>query len=367
MSIIDRYIAKTFISGYFILLLVGIGLYILTDVLLNADEFAEDRSLPITAVLRLMGDFYLCNLPLYYSQLGGPLMAIAAAFTVAMLLRNNELTAIVAAGVPLQRLLVPLLTCSIILVGAWVANRELLMPRLAHKIARKHDDIVGRRTHGVQCARDANNAILTADVFYPLQGRLEGVTIIEPDDEHHPRNLIQADVAVYDGQRHTWKLERGIRIIMKELSGIDGFNSELQREYLQEYGFSLTPEELVLRRDAQWADLLALNQLTTLLKSPNLPNRRAVDMTRRIRLTQPLLQWILLLLAVPFFLVREPANVMAAGGKALLLTGGFYFVAFIAHSDISVGKNDVVAAFISWIPILFFGPIAVLHVANVKT
>lgn len=367
MSIIDRYIARTFISGYVILMLVGIGLYILTDMLLNADEFAKDQSLPFTTVLSLMADFYLCNLPLYYSQLGGPLMTIAAAFTVAMLLRNNELTALVAAGVPLQRLLVPLLTCSVLLVAAWVTNRELILPRLAHKVARKHDDIVGRRTHGVQCARDARNAILTADLFDPRLGRLEGVSIIEPDENHHPCNLIQADAAVYDPDRRVWLLERGIRIVMRELRGLEGFGSELQREYLREYNFTLSPEELVLRRDAQWADLLSLNQLTALLQSPNLPNRRAVDMTRHIRLTQPLLQWILLLLAVPYFLVREPANVMAAGGKALLLTGGFYLVAFIAHGDVLAGKNETVAALISWIPILFFGPIAMVHVANVKT
>ena len=367
MTIIDRYIAKTFLSGYLILLLVGIGLYILTDMLLNADEFAGDKSLPITEVFRLMGDYYLCNLPLYYSQLGGPLMAIAAAFTLAVMLRNNELTAIVAAGMPLQRLIVPVLACSILCVGAWVANRELLMPRLAPQIARKHDDIIGRRTRGVQCARDANNAILTADAFDLRSGRLKGVYIIEPDENSNPHNLIQADAAVYDPRAGVWRLERGLRIVMRERRGMEGFNTELQREFIEEYPFLLTPEELVLRRDAQWSDLLSLSQLSALLQSPNLPNRRAVDMIRHIRLTQPLLQWILLLLAVPFFLIREPANVMVAGGKALLLTGLFYLVAFVAHSDISVGKNEVVAALISWIPILFFGPVAVLQLANTRT
>ena len=137
MSIIDRYVARTFLSGYIILMMVGVGLYVLTDVLLNADEFTEDKTLPLIEILRLMGDYYVCNLPLYYSQLGGPLMAIAAAFTLGILLRNNELTALVAAGMPLQRLAVPIVACSILLVGVWMANRELLLPKLAHKVARK--------------------------------------------------------------------------------------------------------------------------------------------------------------------------------------------------------------------------------------
>ena len=177
MSIIDRHVARAFLSGYLILMLVGVGLYVLTDVLLNADEFTEDTSLPFLEVLRLMGDYYLCNLPLYYSQLGGPLMAIAAAFTLGVMLRNNELTALVAAGMPLQRLAVPLVACSVLLVGIWMANRELLLPKLAHKIARKHDDIVGQRTRNVRCARDNNNAILIADAFFPRQGRHEPVRL----------------------------------------------------------------------------------------------------------------------------------------------------------------------------------------------
>jgi lipopolysaccharide export LptBFGC system permease protein LptF len=89
-----------------------------------------------------------------------------------------------------------------------------------------------------------------------------------------------------------------------------------------------------------------------------------INMSRHIRLTQPLLQWILLLLALPFFLTREPANVMAAGGKALLLGGAFFLVAFVAHS---VVKEEAHAALIAWLPILLFGPLAALQLANVKT
>ena len=364
MSIIDRYVARAFVSGFVILMLVGVGLYVLTDVLLNTDEFTEDTSVPFLEVLRLMGDYYACNLPLYYSQLGGPLMAIAAAFTVGMMLRNNELTPLVAAGMPLQRLAVPIIACSVLLVGVWMANRELLLPRLAHKVARKHDDIVGQRTRDVRCARDSNNAILIAASFDPRQGRLERLFIIEPDDQRRPGNLVQADAATYDEQRGVWKLERGFRIHMYEPSSGQGLGPPIEREYLDEYAFTLTPDELVLRRDSQWADLLSLKQLNALLQSRNLANRPTIDMSRHIRLTQPLLQWILLLLALPFFLVREPTNVLAAGGKALLVAGAFFMVAFVAQS---VVKEEAYAALIAWIPILLFGPLAVLLLANVRT
>ncbi len=364
MSIIDRYVARTFLSGYVILMLVGIGLYTLTDLLVNIDEFTEDDTLPLVQVLRLMADYYLCNLPLYYSQLGGPLMAIAAAFTLGMMLRNNELTTLVAAGMPLQRLAVPLVACSVLLVGVWMANRELLLPRLAHKIARKHDDVIAQRTSGVHCTRDNNNAILTAVSFQPREKRLERVFIIEPDAEGRPRHLIEADYATYNYERKVWELERGTRRTMYEPLAGEGLGPPIEPQYVDEYPFTLTPEELVLRRNSQWADLLSLKELNALLQGRNLANRPSVNMSRHIRLTQPLLQWVLLLLALPFFLVREPANVMAAGGRALLLTGAFFLVAFVAHGIV---KEEAYAGLIAWIPILVFGPLAAVQLANVKT
>jgi len=364
MSIIDRYVARTFLSGYVILMLVGIGLYLLTDLLVNIDEFTEDDTLPPFQVLRLMADYYLCNLPLYYSQLGGPLMAIAAAFTLGTMLRNNELTALVGAGMPLQRLTVPLMACSVLLVAVWMANRELLLPELAHKIARKHDDVISQRTSGVHCARDNNNAILTAVSFVPSESRLEKVFIVEPDTEGQPRHLIEADYATYNYERRVWELERGTRVTMYDPLATRGLDASVEPQYVDEYPFTLTPEELVLRRNSQWADLLSLRELNALLQSRNLANRPSIDMSRHVRLTQPLLQWVLLLLALPFFLVRAPTNVMAAGGRALLLSGAFFLVAFVAHG---VVKEEAHAALIAWIPILVFGPLAVVQLANVKT
>ncbi|MFQ5807533.1 MAG: LptF/LptG family permease [Phycisphaerae bacterium] len=364
MSIVDRYVARTFLSGYVILMLVGIGLYILTDLLVNIDEFTEDDSLPVLEVLRLMADYYLCNLPLYYSQLGGPLMAIAAGFTLGMMLRNNELTALIVAGMPLQRLAVPVAVCSVLLVAVWMANRELLLPKLAHKIARKHDDVIVQRTTGVHCARDDNNAILHAASFFPRESRLESLFIIEPDAEDRPRHLIQADAATYNVERRIWELARGTRVTLYDPLEDRGLGPPIQPEYVDEYPFTLTPEELVLRRNSQWADLLSLTQLNTLLQSRNLASRPTIDMSRHIRLTQPLLQWVLLLLALPFFLTREPCNVMAAGGRALLLAGAFFLVAFVAHSIV---KEEAYAALIAWIPILIFGPLAAVQLANVKT
>jgi len=364
MTVIDRYIVRTFVVGYLILVGVGVGMYVLIDLLINLDDFLEDRTLTGLQVLGLMFDFYGHNLPLYYAQLGGPMMAVAAAFTLGRMLKNNELTALVAAGMPLQRLVVPLLLSSFGLTALWMANRECVMPAFAAQIARRHEDASGARPLGVYCARDEHRAILTALQVFPREGLLRRVFIFEPPVEGKPTHLLEADEARWDAARRTWRLERGRRILMGEATDGPGVGQAIRYEPVDEYAFGLGPEELALRRGSQWADLLSLRQLNQLMRSHSLPNLATIDMARHIRLTHPLLQWLLLLLAVPFFLTCQPANVLAAGGRALLLTGSFYLILFVAHSAVQEGTK---AAIIAWIPLLIFGPIAAVQLSNIRT
>ncbi|MGD8450756.1 MAG: LptF/LptG family permease [Phycisphaerae bacterium] len=360
MRTLDRYLVTTFLRSYIILLLVGIVLFIVPDLLINLDEFTENRELSLGQVLWIMLDYYGCNVPQYFSQLAGPVMAFAGAFTFAMMLRNNEMVALVAAGVRLQRLAVPVLVCAVGLVALWMVNREYVLPHLAHKIARHHDDITGVRVAGISFARDENDAFLTARRIHLPERRLDYVVIVEPPGRGG--HSILADAAIYDPARKTWRLERGERIV-EGGRGDDDHVHGIAREPVREYPFALAPEELLLRQSAQWAGMLSLRQMNELLTSRNLPNLAAVRMQRHIWLTQPMLQWLLLALALPFFLTREPGSVLVAGGRALLVCGAFFGVTFVAQGVVSAQW----AALVAWVPILLFGPVAVLQLANVKT
>lgn len=368
MTIMDRYIARMLLSGYAILLLVGMGMYILADLLVNIDEFTGDQKFSFAQTVRLATDYYGYNLPLYYSQLGGPMMAIAASFVLGVMLRNNEQTALVAAGVPLQRLVAPVLVVATLLIAVWMVNREVLIPHYAHKIARGHADIAGRQTEGVYCARDERNAILTALRVDPANGTLAQVYIIEPEVPGRLRHLIQADRAEYlpNHDPPGWRLVVGRRLVMRDeaAAGASQLGGPVRYEPVDFYSFGLGPDQLALRQASEWSDLLSVAQMNNLLRSRNLPNRPVIEMNQHVRLVQPLVQAVLLLLSLPFFLRRDPSNVLAAGGKCMLLTGAFFAVSFVAHSFVGDGRY---AALLAWLPVLIFGPVAALNIANIKT
>jgi lipopolysaccharide export LptBFGC system permease protein LptF len=328
-------------------------------VVINLDEFTEEHQAGVS-ILAKIADFHGYRVPLYFHQLGGVVMSIAAAFTFAILLRNNELTPLVAAGVPLQRLAVPVLMSSVVLVAVWLANSEVVLPAFATKIARHHDDLNLDRQTNVPCVRDDSNTILWAFELNPRAGWLRGVYLVEPNEDRKPTTLISADSARYDANRGVWLLERGARWDVGDAFAGGALGHAIRKEPIAEYHFSLTPEQILLRQSAEWADLMSIRQMNGLLQSRNLPNLPAVARARDIRFSQPLLMWILILLAIPFFLTREPTHVLVAGGKALLLTGICFAFTFTMHS---VPYAQLWIA----LPVLAFGPAAVLHLANVKT
>ncbi len=368
MTILDRYLTRSFVTSYVILVLLAIGGVIVGDVLINFDEFVEQRDMNAGDVLTFMVDYYSYNVLLYYAQLGGPLLAVAAAFTLGGMLRNNELTALIASGMPLQRLTAPIVFSSALLLTVWFVNQEVVIPAVAHKIARDRDDISGARTRGAYMIRDRQGALLIAQRLDPREGVMERVIFITPDADGRPSTVIDADRAEYDAEAQTWRLgERGRYITLEDAPTLDGFggafDDRLEWRPIGEYAYGLSPEQLVLFQRAEWAELLSLREMNALVRTPNLPNRPLIVMNRHIRLTQPLIYFILVLLVTPCFLTREPGALLAASGAAVLFGAGLLGLTFVMNGFV----NEANAALRVWTPIFVFGPVAVLQLANVRT
>lgn len=362
MTIFDRYILRTFLSSYIILILIGLGAYVLMDMLVNLDEYTENADVGGLKILAFMVDYYGYNLPMYYAQLGGLMLAIAAAFTLGNLLRNNELITLLAAGVPLQRLALPIFIGVAFLMVFWVLNKEIVIPEIAQKIARTKDDITGQRAEAVYMVPDQNGILVCAQKLRSREGQMERVQFLIPGPDGRKSALIDADLATWDPNDRAWRLERGRGRDLTKVTDTN-MNEALRYFPVTEIAYSLPPEELVLQQRAEWSELLSLREMNALAATPGLPNRASLIVNRHIRLTQPILHFILVALTIPFFLTREPGNVLVSGARAVLICGLFLGLTFIAHGIV----REQGAAIRAWAPILTFGPLAVVQLANVRT
>ena len=100
MRILDKYIAKSFLTGYVIALLVLVGLCVVVDLFINVDEFAElaggdeDTTRGPLFVIGSILRYYGAQSMLYFRDLAGIITVVAAVFSLGKMTRNNELVAI---------------------------------------------------------------------------------------------------------------------------------------------------------------------------------------------------------------------------------------------------------------------------------
>ncbi len=147
MRILDRERYWSFIKSYAICFVSLVGLWVVIDAFSNFDEFAKRAA--GWQVFAIMGRFYLVRITQYYDRLCGVISMMAAIFTVTMMQRNNELLAMLAAGISTQRVIRPVLVAAVLVNGLAVANQEFMIPPLAEELQKSHDDDGTRRVRVV--------------------------------------------------------------------------------------------------------------------------------------------------------------------------------------------------------------------------
>ena len=136
MKRLDRFIIKSFVGPFVAILLVVVFILVMQFLWLYIDELVG-KGLSLKVILEFLGWGAATMLPLSL-----PLATLLASMmTLGTLGENNELLAIKAAGISLQRVLLPLsMICLIISVGAFFVSNDLL-PVAYNKIYTLRDDI----------------------------------------------------------------------------------------------------------------------------------------------------------------------------------------------------------------------------------
>ena len=136
MKKLDQFIIKSFIGPFIAILLVVVFILVMQFLWLYIDELVG-KGLSMRVILEFLAWGSATMLPLSL-----PLATLLASMmTLGTLGENNELLAIKAAGISLQRILVPLgIICAVISVGAFFVSNDLI-PVAYNKIYTLRDDI----------------------------------------------------------------------------------------------------------------------------------------------------------------------------------------------------------------------------------
>ena len=372
MKTLDRYIAQNFLFGYLIALGVMLGMFLTVDLFMNLDEFAEQGEEGTVAVLCNIGSYYSVRSVLWFRDLGGMLIVIAAVFSLARMTKSNELVAVMASGVSLKRILAPILFLSLLLTGLMVIDQELVIPRLSVKLTQKQDQRANEASYDLWFLGDTHGSLLCCQLYTEKEQAMIAPLIVlrEPEDADTWRvtGRIQARRAVYDAQRKGWTLEEG-RLLRVPRTGTQdqSFQDSAAVDF---YATDLSPQELPLRRREGFKSLLSLRQLTEMEQSPGTRRTEMADIAlqKHSRITAPIINMIMLMVALPVLVCRDPRDMKTAILISFLTTAGCFLVAFLCSlfaTEVFFGQ--VRPALFSWLPIFIFFPIALVEIDAMRT
>lgn len=457
--------------------MVMMSLRIVVDMFVNMDEFLKDsKGAQVTAVQRLqnVATYYGYNSLVYITELGGVIIVASAGFTLARMNHTNELTAMMASGVSLRRVVLPIILCAIGLDVLILINQEYVIPSpaVAGNLLRKREgDLPGKKTFPVRVMVDGSGTVWSSRNLVASRKEMEKPFALIRDSKLMLVGIIAGDVSCEDevNEQPGWSfagVSEKTPAYLRRMGGSwpetpdtnriytyaspDGLLKSLAQEVQkmgrpagdvekltgaekrsardERYGLTinygefiadaphaneprggtlkkpqfifqgdsaqvlgiftadsakwvqqrvdrgywklvngrlfypsdLKVEEMALRQTSRWLDYMSTSDLAELIKLKKVPDMAAAQLARNTRFTDPINNLIMLLLGLPFILSRE-RNIKASASLCLLMVATFMVFIYLCRY---VNIEPHLAA---WLPILLFGPIAVVMLDSVKT
>ncbi len=379
MKILDRYVTASFIKNYLLSFMILVGLYVVLDMLFNFDDLMAVQTRggysgveTIWPLLRTIGDYYFYQIFLFFVQLSGIIPIVAAAFTLMRMSRQNELSAILSAGVPLLRLAWPIIAAAIVLNALLMVDQELVIPQMIPKLTRSHNEAgqASGNSFQIHSMQDENRNLLLAAKYVPQPQTpfMQEITIIQRNEEYMPVAQITAERADWEPRANggQWKLTRA-----KIVTGLEPGGKTTIKDYNLPYKGSITPEEVALYRSGAFVNMLSTERINQLLDRPLSYGSAELLRVKHARFTQPLMNIILLLLAIPCVLTREPGKLKSAAMKCLTLSGlglgSIFLCTMLGGKSPNTEWANQWPAIMAFVPIVIFGPVAVFLLDRVES
>ncbi len=366
MTLLDRWLFRTMLQSWLVSFISVASLYIVIDLFTKLDDFLEAARVTQWPLYRIVTEFYGFQLLLIFDRLCGVMTMLAAIFTLTWLQRHNELLPFLAAGVPMRRLLRPIVLGSLILIGLSVVNRELLLPQLADHMHLSVKDWFSDRPSQITGSYEPNGILiegvaaqrgeqLIRQFSCTIPARLAGGLLfvnakearyIEPSSEPLSGGWLLTDATEVD-------LSNWPDPLLIEIDPGKYFLKTTWVDFKR------------LTRPRQWHQLASTKALYQELEQEGSMHLATLAMQLHQRFTAPLLSLLLVGLAVAIVLHDHQQSIFIKMGACLLLAALFVGSGIVSNY---LGEREIIAsALAAWLPLLAFGPLCLTFLDAMQT
>lgn len=366
MRLLDRTIGRQYLINVLLLLLILGSFIVVVDASLNLHRYvryAGEHDAFVSKVLATISVIWSLWWPrllqLFNFTLGFVLVA-ALGFTAAQLVARRELVAILASGISLWRAMAPVMVVALGFMLVGVANQELVLPRIVGVLladdprVTREDARIG--VTNLPTTPDASGRLFFASVFDPDAGEMQGVKIWERNEVGVPTRLISAERATWDGS--AWVLVGGVAQPVGhagEPEAVDRIQTEMD------------PSALAVRRFAGLGQHLSFATLGRMLdqdKSLTPELRRRLQRDRWGRVGAWVATALSLVIALPFFVTREPRNMGIQAAKCAPIVLAALVLSVLGVSAPIAGMPGWLSVFL---PAMLLAPAAAAAATSVQT
>jgi lipopolysaccharide export LptBFGC system permease protein LptF len=132
----------------------------------------------------------------------------------------------------------------------------------------------------------------------------------------------------------------------------------------------LTPQQIPIRRQEGYKSLLSSAQLMHLASSKGTRQSDLAELVlqRNSRITDPIMNLVMLLVALPVLVCRDPRDMKTAILISFATSTGCFMLTFVSKMFATeVFFNQVRPELWAWAPIFIFVPIAFIYLDSMKT
>jgi lipopolysaccharide export LptBFGC system permease protein LptF len=176
---------------------------------------------------------------------------------------------------------------------------------------------------------------------------------------------IKADSAIYVDNR--WVMTNGV--YRQIATDPDADMDSLISTDIKSFESDLTPNEIPMKRQESYKSLLSFSQLNAMTqKGISIKDKTELYSQKHQRITDPIINIIMLMLALPVLVCRDPKAMKSAILKSFTITGACYIATF-ASKMLSTESllTQVGPEFWAWLPVFIFFPIGLIELDSMKT
>lgn len=374
MSLIDRYIITRFLTNFVILFLMLFVFAAAIDLLLQLERFVEAANLKsedagwltqTIVLIKVVLNFHGPRIFQFYAYMLGLISIGAMGFTLAQMHRHKELVAVLASGVRLHRIAVPIICAVFALNLLQLVNQEFILPKLAPLLIRNHGDIgkSGISSFAIPFSADSEGNLIQSPEFNPQAQTLKYPTILLRDENGRTTQRISATEAVWDDQEGGWRFTDG-QIITPNVHGQNQPASSFMQPAVDVFKTDLSPDVLTMRQHRQYAAMLSMHEIGQLMESGQQEDTDILVRFWLARFTAVVVNMLLLVITLPFFLLREPTNLL----RQSFLCASVAIPAMLgALIGLTVDLPGIQPAVEVFLPGLVLIPIAMFQITLIRT